>query len=72
MATPIIPTTSDMFLGKTKKQSQDFAETKNMIFQLVRIDGEQYFSYPKDDEPIRTDRVWVEIENSKVVKAVIR
>ncbi len=62
---------SEMFLGKSKKTAQDLAEAKNFIFHLIRIDDNSFFSYPPSDQ-IRTDRVCVEIENGKVVKATIQ
>jgi len=60
---------ADDFLGKSKKGAQDYAELKNMIFRLISIDGEPFFSLPED---IRIDRVCVDIVNGKVVKASIR
>jgi hypothetical protein len=61
--------TADDFLGLTKKGAQNRAEEKNMIFRLIRIDGEKYYEYPEDT---RTDRVCVEIENGKVTKATVQ
>lgn len=61
---------ADAFLGLSKKRAQDVAEGKNMIFRLISIDGEQFFHYPGPDD-IRTDRVCVEIENGKIVRATI-
>jgi hypothetical protein len=60
---------ADQFIGLTKKRAQDFAESKNMIFRLISIDGEPFFSYPED---VRQDRVCVEIVSSLVVKASIQ
>ena len=57
------------FLGKTKKSAQDFAEARYMIFRLIKVDGESFFPYPDDS---RADRVCVELEGGKVVKAVIQ
>ena len=57
------------YLGLTKKQAQDRSEGKNMIFRLISIDGESFFSYPEDT---RTDRVCVVIEKGLVVKATIQ
>jgi hypothetical protein len=72
MAKPDVVVSSDIFLGLTKQSAQSLSEAKNMIFQLVSIDGEQFFSYPNAEEPIRTDRVYVEIIKGKVVKASIQ
>jgi hypothetical protein len=57
------------YLGLTKKMGQDKAEGKNMIFRLIRIDGESYFPYVDE---IRADRVCVEIDNGKITVATIR
>lgn len=57
---------ADLFIGKSKKGAQDFAERSNLIFRLIRIDDENYLEYPEDQ---RNDRICVEIENGKVVKA---
>lgn len=57
------------FLGMSKKRAQDVAESKNMIFRLISIDGDPFMSYPEDQ---RTDRVCVEIASGKVIKAVIQ
>ncbi len=59
----------DIFLQMSKKSAQDLAESKNLIFRLISIDGEPFFSYPEDT---RTDRVCVVIENGKVIKATIQ
>ena len=53
------------FLGLTKKGAQNLAEARNLIFRLIKVDGEDFLSYPEDS---RTDRVCVEIENGKVAK----
>lgn len=63
--------TIEMFIGKSKKAGQDLAEAKNFIFHLVRIDDKNFFKYPSDEEK-RTDRVCVEIENGKIVKALLQ
>lgn len=57
------------FVGLTKKGAQNKAESDNLIFRLVKLDGEDYLGLPEDK---RTDRVCVEIENGKVVKATIQ
>ncbi|CAB4196739.1 hypothetical protein UFOVP1290_259 [uncultured Caudovirales phage] len=53
------------FIGLDKKRAQDLAERKNLIFRLLSVDGDPYFSMPEDK---RDDRVCVEIEKSKVTK----
>lgn len=60
---------ADMFLGCTKKGGQDLAESKNMIFRLIRIDSEMFMSYPDD---IRADRICCEIDSGTISKAVIK
>lgn len=60
---------TDLFVGMTKKSAQDLAESKFLIFRLVSIDGETYLGYPEDT---RTDRLCVEINDSKISKAVIQ
>jgi hypothetical protein len=57
------------FVGLSKKGSQNLAEGRNMIFRLIRIDGESYYDYPEDT---RTDRICVEIDDGKVTKATIQ
>lgn len=53
------------FLGLSKKSAQDKAEAKNLIFRLIRVDGDNFFSYPADK---REDRICVEIDKGKVSK----
>jgi hypothetical protein len=60
---------TNMFIGLSKKRAQDIAESKNVVFRLIRIDDESFFPYPDDT---RDDRVCVEIESGKVVKATIQ
>ena len=61
---------AEQFKGLSKKQAQQLAEVKNLIFRLIRIGEEQYYSYPEDQ---RDDRVCVEIDdNGQVVKAVVQ
>lgn len=60
---------ADTFLGLSKKRAQDVAEAKNIIFRLIRIDGEQFLPYP---EETLTDRVCIEIDSGKVTKATIQ
>lgn len=57
------------FIGLTKRNAQDKAESKNMIFRLIRIDKTDFFSYPED---VRTDRVCAEIDEGKITKASIQ
>lgn len=60
------------FMCLTKHKAQDFAEKLNMIFRLVSLDGEIFLGYPKESEEIRTDRICVELEKGRVVKATIQ
>ncbi len=53
------------FIGLDKKSAQNLAERKNLIFRLLSVDSEPYFSMPEDK---RDDRVCVEIEKNKVTK----
>ena len=57
------------FLGLTKKQAQNKAEAKNFIFRLIRINNDNYMSYPDD---VRQDRVCIEIDAGAVSKATIQ
>ena len=59
------------FLSLSKKRAQDLAESKYMIFHLIRIDDERFFSYPSEEDK-RFDRICVEIDQGKVSKAVIQ
>jgi len=61
----------ESFIGLTKKSAQNKAEAENLIFRLVSIDKEPYLSYPAEDD-VRNDRICVEIENGKVVKATLQ
>lgn len=56
------------FLKLTKVQAQNKAEGQNMIFRLISINGDPFFSYPTD---VRTDRVCVEIQDGLVTVAKI-
>lgn len=60
---------SEQFLDLSKKDAQNLAEKMNLIFRLIRIEDRYFFGYPKGEG--RGDIVCVEIEKSKVVKAVI-
>ncbi len=60
---------ADKYLGMTKKGAQGAAESANLIFRLIRVDGEDFLSYPEDK---RDDRLCVEIDNGKVTKATIQ
>lgn len=56
------------FVGMGKRPAQNKAEARGLIFRLVSVDGEQILGYPEDS---RDDRVCVEVEGTKVVKAVM-
>jgi hypothetical protein len=60
---------ANIFLKLSKKRAQDKAESLNMIFRLIRIDEENFLSYPDD---YRDDRVCVEVDGGVVSKATIR
>lgn len=60
---------AESFVGLTKKGAQNKAESMNLIFRLVRIDGADFLGYPEDS---RDDRVCVEIDNGNVSKATIQ
>lgn len=57
------------FINLSKKAAQDMAEKCNFIFRLVSIDGNKFLGYPED---IRNDRICVELENNKVIKAKLQ
>lgn len=57
------------FIGLEKRQSQNLAEKKNLIYRLVSVDGEKFLGYPEDT---REDRICCEVERNLVVKAVIQ
>lgn len=57
------------FMGLTKKGAQNLAEARNLIFRLIKIDGENFLPYPEDT---RADRVCVEIENGKVAEVTFQ
>ena len=57
------------FLGLTKIDGQNKAESKNMLFRLIRIDDRSFFKYPDDS---RIDRICVEIDKGKITKALIQ
>lgn len=58
------------FIGMGKRESQNYADSLNFVYRLCRVDGEQFFSYPAEEEK-RNDRICIEIENGKVVKATV-
>jgi hypothetical protein len=60
---------ADQFISLSKAAGQNLAEAKNMIFRLLSIDGEPFFSLPEDE---RTDRVCVDLVDGKIVKATIQ
>jgi hypothetical protein len=57
------------FIGLSKTGGHNKSEKMNLIFRLIRVDNEMFHDYPSD---IRDDRVCVEIENGKIVKASIQ
>ena len=57
------------FINCSKSRAQDLAEFKSLVFRLISIDGEPYFSYPED---IRTDRICIEVTNGRVSSARIQ
>lgn len=60
---------AEEFIGLGKKGAQDKAERLNLIFHLVSVDGEKRFGYPEDK---RDDRICVELEKNKVIKAALQ
>jgi hypothetical protein len=58
------------WIGLSKHKGQDLCEARNMIFRLLSVDGEAYFSMPDESEK-RTDRVCVDIVDTRIVKAII-
>ena len=60
---------TNQFMGMTKRLAQNLAESKNLIFRLIRIDNQDFMSYPEDK---RDDRICVEIDNSVITKVVIQ
>jgi hypothetical protein len=62
-------TVAEKYLNLPKKEAQNLAEKSNIIFRLISVDGEPYFSYPEDE---RTDRICVEITKGKVSKATVQ
>lgn len=57
------------YIGLGKRVAQNRAELDNLIFRLIRVDKENFLSYPEDK---RDDRLCVEIDNEKVSKAIIQ
>jgi hypothetical protein len=60
---------AESFIGLSKKSAQNLAESKNMIFRLIRIDDERFLDYP---EETLYDRVCIEIDQGKVTKSTIQ
>jgi hypothetical protein len=58
-----------IYVGMGKRQAQNKSEIDNLIFRLIRVDAEDFLSYPDD---VRDDRICVEIDDNKVTKATIR
>lgn len=59
---------ADKYLGLPKKDAQNLAEKQSIIFRLIRVDDRNILPYPED---VRTDRICVEVEKNKVVKAAV-
>ena len=59
---------SSRFLNLSKASAHNLAEANSLVFRLVSVDGENFLGYPEDQ---RDDRVCVEIERGKIVKATI-
>lgn len=53
------------FMGLSKKAAQNLAEKKNLIFRLIQVDGEEFFSEPTE---MVKDRVCIWIDKGKVSK----
>ena len=60
---------SDKYIGLPKKDAQNLAEKQSVIFRLIRVDDRNILPYPDD---VRDDRICVEVENNKVVKATVQ
>jgi hypothetical protein len=60
---------AQQYIGLSKQSSQDRAEAQNLVWRLISVDGEPFFSYPQDT---RDDRICVEIVGGRVVKAIIQ
>lgn len=58
------------YIGLGKKSAQNLAERDNYIFHLIRVDDRNFFPYPSDEES-RGDKICIEIEKGKVVKATL-
>ena len=57
------------YVGLPKKDAQNLAEKQSIIFRLIRVDDRNILPYPDD---VRTDRICVEVEKNKVVKATVQ
>lgn len=57
------------YIGLPKKDAQNLAEKQSIIFRLIRVDERNILPYPDD---VRTDRICVEVEKNKVVKATVQ
>ena len=60
---------TSVYIGMGKRQAQNKSELDNLIFRLIRVDAENFLSYPED---VREDRICIEIDKDKVSKATIR
>lgn len=63
-----MPVDANTYIGLGKRPAQNKAERDNLIFRLIRVDGENLLPYPDDK---RDDRICVEMDNEKVSKATI-
>lgn len=59
----------NQFVGLGKRAAQNKAEFLNLSFHLIRVDKENFFSYPDDT---RADRICIEIDEGRVSRAKIR
>jgi len=57
------------FVGLSKTSAEDLADRLGIIYRLISVDGSPFFSYPEDK---RDDRICVELEKGKVVKASVQ
>jgi hypothetical protein len=60
---------SSDFVGLSKTSAEDLADRLGIIYRLISVDGYPFFSYPEDK---RDDRICVEIERGKIIKATIQ
>lgn len=60
---------ADTFVGMSKSAGQNKAEALNLVFRLVSVNGETFLGLPEDT---RDDRVCVEVNATKITKAIIQ